>query len=113
MVCVTAALINGEQDDNLENNKQCVTLNNEFDVLPAIYNYENSTIMLQIVSDKKQNISINLYDQLGKVLNKGDVTCNEGYNSVEINVISKQAGMYIYTVNNANEIIAGKITILN
>ena len=114
LVCVDAVLLNNnESDDNSNDNKQCITLEKEFDLLYPIYNHESKTITLQLISDKEQKMNVYLYDLLGKILLQTEVTCNKGYNQIQIDVAQQQAGMYIYSIMNSENKASGKVTILN
>ena len=113
IVCVDAIVINGETDDNPENNRQCLTFNKPLDALLPIYNQNNKTVILQVILEKEQEISVYFYDVLGRLQFVQQQTCNEGYNQIQLNVAHQQAGLYIYTINNGKELVNGKVIILN
>ena len=100
MVCVEAYNINGEEDEKPNNNKQCISMKEDFDLLPPKYDFESQQLVIGIVTDKKEEVEIQFYEVTGKAIDGFTFSITNGLNTIVVNVAQYSSGLYIYTVNN-------------
>ena len=85
-------------------------INNTFNL--SIYpNPANDRTTIQIISERRQEININITDILGKVVLSENRTIHEGINIEEINIDNLKTGIYSIDINIDNNVMSNKLII--
>lgn len=92
--CVRAVKPNGTDDDNPSNNEICKSLTKEFSVINPYPNPFNDHLTLQMILPYKDNISIELYDMIGKKIMIYEGEGHEGLNQFDADLSGLAAGSY-------------------
>ena len=92
---------------SIEENKD---ISNSLNIYPNPI-YDNNTV-LEIYSEKSEQIDIIILDILGKVVYNTKVQVNSGINKETINVSELNKGIYFMNTNLNNRLISKKITII-
>jgi PKD repeat protein len=92
--CVSAVKPNDTDDDVLQNNEVCKNLTNEFIVVNPYPNPFNDHLVFQLILPYKENISIEIFDLIGKKITVYEGPGHEGSNQFEADLGDLANGTY-------------------
>ena len=98
-VCISAnPVFNSYNDNNPENNEQCISLTNNFDVLNPYPNPAENNIYFQVIVPKSKEINLTIVDNIGQIIDNFNVDANAGYNKFIYNLSNLNKGNYVLNV---------------
>ncbi len=98
-ICVWSYPHNME-DQHSENNETCLSLKDEFQVLPIRPNPVNDFLFVEFTIPEKDNVTVELFDLYGHLVKTlFSDTAQKGYNSLHINAKYLSVGTYICKIS--------------
>ncbi len=99
--CIEVKKPNG-LDDNPDNNKQCKSLKNTFDLLNIIPNPTDGDVQLYINSPFDQQIELFIFDNLSKLVRKDQLALKKGFNDILVTTNTLSNGLYYLKLSNSS-----------
>ncbi len=82
---------------------------NNFELVSAFADYNNSQIKIYFYNDSKQSITYSIADAFGKTICSGSRLSARGVDEILIDGKNLSSGIYFYTLSNGYNTLAGKI----
>jgi PKD repeat protein len=92
---------NTYEDINLLNNEYCITLSSpvEFGLFPVYPNPASSIINVGFIMPIPADVSLEIYNDLGQLIEKANHFANEGYNRLYVDVLKLSGGIYTLSLS--------------
>ena len=113
-VCVEATNVNDNTELNFSNNKDCMIQNGVIQSSNLYPNPGKETVFLDVITSKKGAIQLAVYDVLGRtIFPNRNIAVQKGYNQIEIDCRSLQAGEYLVRMIYQDEVYSQVLIITN
>jgi len=113
-VCVEAANVNDNTELNFSNNKDCEIQNGLIQSSNLYPNPSTEIAFLDVVTSKKGDVQLAVYDVLGRsIFPNRSIAIQKGYNQLEIDCRSLQAGEYLVRMIYQDEVYSQVLIISN
>ena len=111
-LCIETMNPNGEQDNNVFNDKQCIPLQNDIKIVPPYPSPATDWIHLDIILPREGDLEIEVFNDMGQNLGVVmDGTGNKGLNSYKISTAHLKQGMYLLQIEFAGEYYVEKFIV--
>ncbi len=98
-VCISAnPIFDDYTDNNTNNNEECLSFDNSFNVLNPFPNPAGEIVYFQIITPKADKIELSIYDNIGKIIDVYQVNTSAGYNKFIYNLTNLRKGNYTLKV---------------
>lgn len=98
-LCMEIAKVNGQPDDNISNNKKCITSGSDFEVFNAYPNPFSGELNINVNIPVKGSIYMKLHNLVGEtILEPIEANVLKGYNSFPVNLSALSSGIYLLEV---------------
>lgn len=108
--CVRTDEPNGGKDDVVENDEQCNSLLNEFEIINVYPNPGKDIVQVKFILPEKENISAFLYDDNGnKLIDISDLASGKGLNILNLELTNFRNGLYAFKIVYRDKVLVKKI----
>lgn len=97
--CIRLLLPNNEAANSTE---ACLTFNSNTALVSPYPNPANDYVMVEWISSKEEMVSLSVNDNLGNVMTTKTINALEGLNTIQLQTIDWQAGIYFFKLKSAS-----------
>jgi PKD repeat protein len=109
-VCVSIVEVNGRIDDLPSNDNKCISNSEKFEVHEIYPNPFGNEFNVGFNIPKDGKISFSIYNTIGqKIFEESNTEYNSGYNTISIDNINLNSGIYLFELLYRDEVIQRKI----
>ena len=87
--------------------------NTTFDLKEVYPNPVNNNAKIQFISGKPKEVVLNIINLLGEEVESQIIISTTGVNTIDINTSSYSDGIYLYSINNGNQLLTKRMIVKN
>lgn len=84
-----------------------------FELKDVFPNPVNNQAKVQFISGKQTNVTFTVFNYLGKKVEERNITATRGVNNIDINASNYANGMYLYSINNGEQVVSKRMVVKN